>query len=360
MYNPAMQAIARNEKLLIPLAIVGIFFVYLGIGLSVAKDYGTYWDDPYLRKYAITTLNYIATGDRTMFDITSNINGPTYQLFLYLPERIFKLTAFDDIFRSRITLNFLFCATGIMLFFFLARYLVRDGKLALLGVLFMILTPRIFADSFYNTKDVAIMVMFIASMYTLMRYLDKKNLTAAAVHAVASAILVTIRIQGVIIPLLTVLFVAVDFAVIKGERKYFVEIMTSLFLYFFIFIPVAILLWPFLWEDPWGRFLEACKGHLILSEYSTPALYFGTRYIPREVPWHYTPAWIGITTPVLYLFFILAGMAVSLKKMIGRAFPDYSTARNNIILWVWVLVPVVLPVALGSPLYHAWRHHFLI
>ena len=47
-----------------------------------------------------------------------------------------------------------------------------------LGSLFLILSPRIFAHSFYNSKDLAFLSFFIISIYTMVRYLEEKTLAS--------------------------------------------------------------------------------------------------------------------------------------------------------------------------------------
>ena len=42
--------------------------------------------------------------------------------------------------------------------------------------------------------------------------------------------------------------------------------------------------------------------------YSSPVLYEGKYFLPENLPWHYLPVWIGITTPVIVLAGILACM----------------------------------------------------
>lgn len=319
-----------------------------------------YWDNFSLREQAILTIDYITGHGRALVDNLNSINGPVFQIFIYLPEFLLKLTNVQQAMLSRIMMNFFLFWIGILIFWFFVFYIFRSWAVALLGVVFMMLTPRVFGDSFANVKDIGIMVMFIASFFTMMRFLDNKSLWNSALHAITTAILISTRIHGVLIPIITVFFVLLDIICVKKERERFVEILTGVFLYFFILIPAAVLMWPYLWEDPAGRFMHAFSGNLSQNLYEEPTLYFGKLYIPRNVPWHYTFVWIFITTPILYLVFMVSGMTYSIKKVINSLFTDYKTARMHMIIWSWVIVSFMLPIVLAMPLYHGWRHHLFV
>ena len=58
----------------------------------------------------------------------------------------------------------------------------------------------------------------------------------------------------------------------------------------------------YLWTDPINHFVEIFNN---LSSYNWEGynLYFGEYILGSNLPWHYVFVWIGITTPLLYIFF---------------------------------------------------------
>ncbi|MFB0526329.1 MAG: glycosyltransferase family 39 protein [bacterium] len=166
--------------------------------------------------------------------------------------------------------TFLLFYTSVLFFYRLCKYRFGSWKIGLLGSLFLILSPRIFAHSFYNSKDIACLAMFIISIYTLLKYLDKKNLSTATFHVLTCALLIDIRIVGIIVPFLTFIFLIADLLVIKrieGKR-----IMVSFLIYMFLLIFSTILFWPVLWKNPFYHFISAFKEMSRYDIFSYPIL----------------------------------------------------------------------------------------
>lgn len=79
-------------------------------------------------------------------------------------------------------------------------------------------------------------------------------------------------------------------------------------------------------------------------------LYLG-RYIPSiDLPWHYIPVWIIITTPVIYTVCFFIGCFVSL----------FYRKREDAIYALWVFLPPALVIIRKSVVYDGWRHLFFI
>jgi len=65
-------------------------------------------------------------------------------------------------------------------------------------------SPRIFADAFFNSKDIPFLAVFIINIHTMMRLFDRPTWSRALCHALVSGILIAIRVLGLLIPCLTV------------------------------------------------------------------------------------------------------------------------------------------------------------
>ena len=132
--------------------------------------------------------------------------------------------------------TFLLFYTSVFFFYRLCKYRFNSWKIGLLGSLFLILSPRIFAHSFYNPKDLPFLSMFIISIYTLVSYLNRKTLPRAAIHALICALLIDIRILGIIVPLFTVIFLFADLLIIKPIKIKNKKIIGSFLLYMALLI----------------------------------------------------------------------------------------------------------------------------
>ena len=97
-----------------------------------------------------------------------------------------------------------------MLLIYMRNFLIinitfNNWKISLLGCLFINLSPRIFAHSFYNSKDIILLCFFIISTYTLIKLLKNKTTKFAILHALSSAALINIRLVGLYIPIITLM-----------------------------------------------------------------------------------------------------------------------------------------------------------
>jgi hypothetical protein len=67
----------------------------------------------------------------------------------------------------------------------------------------LLLSPRIFADAFYNSKDIPFLAAYTICLFSLLWFLDKPNFGRAALHGVFTAAMLAIRLPGLIMPALT-------------------------------------------------------------------------------------------------------------------------------------------------------------
>ncbi|NOZ68087.1 MAG: hypothetical protein GXP46_02265 [Deferribacteres bacterium] len=342
-------------------ALVWLFFaVFLAVGTGIYKDYGISWDEPISRHGGGYAAMYAVHGDRALFSDNERYHGPAFEMFLVGVESILKLT--DDpraTFLMRHLLTFLLFYAGVVFFYLLCRDHFRSWKAGLLGSLFLILSPRIFAHSFYNSKDIPFLALFIISIYTLIRYLDNRTLYRASVHALANAFLIDIRILGIIVPFFTVAFLAGDLLITRSEKKKGEKIIPGFLVYTFLLISFTILFWPVLWPDPVYHFIEAFR-QMSAYPWRLTILYLGEYIKGTDLPWHYIPVWIAISTPLLYTFFFIAGSFVSIKELVMNPVRFYTTKRNDLIFLLWFFLPLGVVIASGSVVYDAWRHMFFI
>lgn len=96
--------------------------------------------------------------------------------------------------------------------------------------------------------------------------------------------------------------------------------------------------------------------------FSPPVLYLGAFIKATELPWHYVPLWILITTPLSYIFFFLIGCFWIGKGIIKNGFKFYETARErqDFLFFLLFLAPLTAVIFLKSVLYDGWRHMYFI
>jgi hypothetical protein len=123
----------------------------------------------------------------------------------------------------------------------------------------------------------------------------------------------------------------------------------------------AIIGWPYLWEAPVANFLDAFER---LSRYPwlKSNLYLG-QFIPSEnLPWHYAPVWILITTPLPYTAACLVGVAAWLRTFLRAGLRTLSAPENrlDLLFMGWLVGPLLMVILLNSVLYDGWRHLYFL
>ena len=109
-------------------------------------------------------------------------------------------------------------------------------------------------------------------------------------------------------------------------------------------------LWPYLWGDPAGRFLESLK--VAADPWSIWVLFEGQAYGSRHLPWFYLPRLLSLqlTEPVLFL--LAMGLVMILLRLRKRhlSVPDFG------VLVLWIVIPFASAVLFGMGLYGTFRH----
>ena len=255
--------------------------------------------------------------------------------------------------------TFLLYFMAVLAFYRLLRTRFQSRILGLTGALFLVLSPRIFADAFYNSKDLAFLSCFVFSMATFQRFLRRMNYQNAAWHALSCAFMIDIRLIGIILPLATV-GLAGGVWLASCRHRPTITVRPFVMLAFVAMLCGFILVfWPLLWLSPWINFRDAC---LQMKSYPWPGsvLYAGAVIPATRLPWHYIPVWILITTPVAYSLFFLVGTVRLLGDIVQRPLKMLAERPTDIGLLLAFVLPPAAIIAMHSVVYDGWRHLYFI
>lgn len=330
------------------------FIIFLVVGISIYRDYGISWDEPISRdNNGVLNYDFIRTGDYQPI-ITGNekYHGPAFEILLVGIERLCGLKNMQDIYFMRHLVTFFAFALSVLFFYMLCVRYLRSKWLATLGAVFLVLSPRIFADAFYNSKDLVFMSFLIINLYTTLRFLESKNFITALFHAIISAIVIDIRILGVVIPCFTMLILLIEFIRFRNQRK---KILIITPLYSCFLIAAIIMCWPVLWHHPVDNFILAL---IEMSKYPWGGIvhYLGMDLNTAHLPWHYIPIWILISTPFLYSVLFFIGIIFIFRQVILRI-PISTFEWLNLYIFFFPLLAIIF---LHSIVYDGWRHMYFI
>ena len=353
--------------------VFAFFLVYLIIGISVYKDYGISWDEPTHRQIAMVTAKYVASIFMPGFEnpelavlpplaeSSTRQYGVIFDLPMYVAERLLGYNgSMPEIYYMRHLCTFLLFYISVFFFFLIVRNRFQSWPLGLTACLFLILSPRIFADSFYG-KDVVFLSLFIISIYFFIRYLERKTLISSILFALATALVISQRITGIFIPFLAIFLTGVD--VIKTDRPFrnFPEKFYPILIYIICFLLFMILFWPNLWSNPLDNLIDSFT---VMNRFpiTYDVFYMGTFIKSTEVPWHYIPVWIMITTPPAYILFFFLGSFLIFKEIFKNRIILYSNIneQQDFVFLLMFATPLIAVIIFNSALYDGWRHMYFI
>jgi hypothetical protein len=334
-----------------------LFAISLGLGFIVFGDYGIAWDEPLQREIGTHSYDYVFKGDRSLNDFKNRDYGVAVELPLIFLEKALRLKDTRDIYRMRhltVHLFFLLCAFA---FYLLIWILYRSKPLAICGYLMLLLSPRIYAQSFFNSKDIPFMCMFILCfLVSAIAFRDKKT-RYFVLFGILSGLLINIRIMGIIIPVVVLAFLKFD-RVHGPERR---KIVINYIIYLVVTVLVVILTWPWLWQDPAGHFRIAFSN-MSKFRWNNNILMNGEFVKASAVDWKYLPQWFGLTTPVLYLLLGITGFVFLVIRFFRKPLDFFrqTNNRNQLIYLICFAGPVLAVIILHSVLYDGWRQMYFI
>jgi|TARA_B110000881_G_C18589133_1_gene526762 hypothetical protein len=367
------------KKLLNFNTVVIFFFIFYFItGSLIYSDYSVTPDEELHRVNGFITLKYIldtfSINLSNIYDFTNipslyNDWRKTYGSIFDLPFAVYEIlfeVELNDIYLIRHYTVFIIFFISCIYFYTFLKLAFKNNKLAFLGVIILISTPRIFSHSFYNAKDILFLSLMILSSYYSVNLLKNNKTKYFFLSAIFCALATNIRIIGIYLPILIFLF---NFFLEKNMNLKKISIF--FFKYFTIYFLALYLIWPFLWANPFENFFLILKESASYPNWwNFKILYLGIYLNPENLPWHYFPVWFLSTTPVIFILIIFLGLIIFLKKYL--AFFLSIDFRKNIFLWkdqkqminffifLIFFIPIFFVICLNSTLYNGWRHLFFI
>ena len=357
-----MSLVSRSRRLAAahwPLAAVCALFLL--IGALTLDDYGAGADAWPQRAVGNTALDYLAGEGERAFERLGipwdRYYGVAFEAPLaLLTERIIGLEDTRDILLGRHLLtHLLFLAAGACCYLLVLR-MFNSRPLALIALVLFLLHPRIYAHSFFNSKDVPFLAAFMVALYLVHRAFRRDTLGAFILCGVGMGLLVNLRITGVILFAAVLALRALDLAEARGR----VLLTAGAFALAALLTYYASL--PALWTDPPGRFAELVRT-LGAHPNETVNLFRGEMLPSRDgSPWDYAPVWVGITTPPATL--LLASVGAVALAWRGLRRPRHvlrnGPLRFGLLLAALPIATTVAVVVLQTNVYEEWRHLFFL
>ncbi|MFC1622240.1 glycosyltransferase family 39 protein [Patescibacteria group bacterium] len=321
--------------------VVFVFFALVLIsGISIYKGFGISWDEPIQRAYGKRVYDNVI-GDLDNLETSSEkYYGPAFEFTLTIVENIANVQSQRESYEIRHLTTYIFNFIGFIFFYKLALLIFEKEEIALLGTMMLVLSPRIHAHSFYNSKDLVFLSSFIIASYFSLNYVKKQNFKNAILAGFFNALTIDIRVSGVIVPFITTLVLFSNLKFDEKKIKTFIvyATVTTIFTY---------IMWPILWKNPVEEFINAVDQMANFHETSA-TVFFGKNITGDKIPWYFVPVWIFITIPITQIFLFVAGMLLVAKNY------------KSFYILSWFFLPLGMVILLKSVLYDGWRQMFFI
>ena len=332
---------------------------FLLVGMVMVDDYGAGWDSQAVRGLSEANLAFIR-GDAVTILPTDPFRfyGMAFELPLFLLERGLGLEDSYRIYLLRHLLTHLFFLAGGFCAALLAYRLFHSRGVALLVLLLFVLQPRLYAHSFFNSKDLPFLSMFMVSLYVTHRAFRKETVGAFLLCGVSVGVLTNLRIMGVM--LLPAVLGLRGLDVLYGSRGQRTRGWVTGAVFAGGCLGTLYALSPYLWADPFelGTAVRTLARHpMVVRE-----LFQGEMIWTDRLPPHFIPTWLAISTPSVTLLLGMLGATWVGGRSVRRAGEALRNTdlRFGLVLLACLTLPVAAVVVLGAHHQDAWRHMFFL
>ena len=356
---PFFQFAARMGRIPFPALAAAVGLLFAAAGFAVLDDYGVGTDELAQRKITTGNIDYVMGHKDALPFVSDRFYGLAFELPLLMAERALGLQDSRDIFLMRHLLTHLFFIVGGLFCGLLVYRMFGSRRLALLAMLLFLLHPRLYAHSFFNSKDVPFTVMFMIALYLTHRAFQRDTIGAFALLGAVVGLAVNLRPFALLLPAAVLAMRGLDwkFAANPLRRKH---ILVTGGVFAVALMLTIYIIHPYYWENP----LRFFDGLRIMSQHPTlaPNLFMGENIRADAVPPEFIPVWFGITTPAAAL--LLGGIGATAALIYGIRRPERilrAGRRRFMLLHLGCFaLPVIATVVWQFNIYHGWRQLYFL
>ena len=331
--------------------------VFLLVGAATLDDYGVMANRAVEYEHVRDNANYFLGRDHELYDYIDMLYGPIFEFPILVGETIFQLEDAHD--RKRIgnfLVHLLFTVSGLFCYLLVYR-LFNSRIIAILVMLLFLFHPRIYANSFFNTRDLPFLSVFMISLYLVYRSFRKDTVSSFLLLGISVGVLVNLRPMGVAVFAAILAFRVLDSIHTKDRRS----VLATSAVFMLASVLTLYVTMPYLWIDPVNRTMEMFTT---LSSFpiGSRQLFNGETVFAQELPWNYLPVWFVVTTPPVLLALGVLGAGLLCWRSAHR---PRSVARDAVLRFgllgvACFVMPIVAVIVLRPTMYDGWRHMYFL
>ncbi len=327
----------------------GFFSAALLAGILGYRTVGISADEPSLYTSGVQEYAYLFMGGPQPAVQDWQFHNPFVHMLLFAAQRVLGIEAAQSIWLFRHFLLFLLFLAAVRVLYSIGAMLFEDWIYACIAAVFLFLSPRVFLQAFHNPKDMPALAFFTFAMWSLFQCRKSGySLGWLSAHALLCALAVGLRPFAFLLPLFTIAAVVLDKG-LSGRSWRQCMIVSATFLVLFWILLIAS--WPLLWSHPVTHLLSAFADN---TTRAAGGLYMG--HMVTQLPWHYAPVWILITTPLLYSALFLVGLGNTVYAFLKQPSSVLHSESSWLFIGGWILLPYLALVLLHMGIFDEWRH----
>ena len=342
-----------------PALALALCLLFAAIGAAVVDDYGISNDEMVQRESAIDNADYIAGNRDILPDYVNRFYSMVFELPLLMAERILRLQDSRDIFIVRHSLSHLLFIAGGFFCGLLAYRMLGNRWAAMAAMLLFLLHPRLYAHSFFNSKDLPFLVMFLIALYLTHRAFRRDTIGAFLLCGVSVGLAADLRVFGLMLFPAILAMRALDWQQMpNGNDKK--RVLFSAAIFAASFLTTMYIVHPYYWENPL-RLLDGIQTFSQLPEI-VENLFLGQVFLSDTIPPHYIPTWFVITAPPMALLLGGIGVIAAFRQAFrapGQILYN-GELRFRIMLLACLMLPIIAVIILQSNIHNGWRQMYFL
>jgi hypothetical protein len=328
------------------------FLLLLILVLSTFQSYGISWDEPVQHNYAQTVLRYYTSLFQDKAALSAEYSAFYYGAFFEVMAELFHYIVPIGIYESRHLFYALTGIFGILGCWKLVRALVNPAAAFWTAVL-LALYPSYYGHMFINSKDIPFAVLYIWSLYYLLRFLNhfpKIEMGTLWKLGLTIGFAMGTRVGGMILLLYCYGFGALSYfsfwILLKNSDKTVgkppAKIWLSLLAVSVLAYAVMLIFWPYGMSKP------------LVHPFHTLQLFSQQVGSP---PFRYIPKYLALKLPEYAIFLLGLGLCLALKAYRNKSFVQL---QPYFLLVFSAAFPVIFILVKRSSLYDEIRHLLFI
>lgn len=325
--------------------------LYIFFSILTYKHYGISYDEPDVYSQGKTYINFLINSKESS-QIEQDVFFRNYS---HIYAGILSILNNSESYEIYHLLNLLFAIPLYISIYLLIYKQYKNSLFAILGPIFVLMTPTVLGHTPINPKDIPFATLYISSLlliFFIERNSSKKFLLLTGVIIGLAQIT---RLVGLSLHLIFLFYALYKYLAVSkpANIKRRKIIKTLVFQYSFIFlisIITSIASQPYLWQDTLKRSLEVIVN---AKQYPWNAhvLFMGRFIEAFKLPIYYLPFMFLVTTPIFILFFFFSSLITVKNKMVNKLF---------MLLTITILINILLFLAIRPVVYDGVRHYLFL